>query len=279
MASSYFSKFACRLQLKMKANYHTHTTRCQHAHGSDESYIQSAIRSGYNELGFSDHTPWKYASEYKSDIRMYVNQLSGYVQSIRALKEKYKNQISIKVGLECEYFETYIPWLKDIICKEKLDYILFGNHFYRTDEQFPYFGKNTSTPEILALYEESALKGMESGIFNCLAHPDLFARSYPSFDKHCEQVSRRICKKAHQLYIPLEYNLSGFAICKEKEGGGYPHPQFWQIAADEKCQVIIGVDAHSNRQLEDITAYEKAIRFLNSLSIKRVETIPFIKHN
>lgn len=39
-------------------NYHTHTTRCMHAIGSEEEYILAAISAGYTELGFSDHTPW-----------------------------------------------------------------------------------------------------------------------------------------------------------------------------------------------------------------------------
>ena len=129
----------------MKTNYHTHTTRCHHATGSDEEFVLSAIKGGYQELGFSDHTPWKYHTDYISDIRMLPEELPGYVESIRSLQEKYKNQISIKIGLECEYFPEYIHWLKGIIKEYKLDYIIFGNHHFHTDEKFPYFGRNTDS--------------------------------------------------------------------------------------------------------------------------------------
>ena len=44
----------------MRTNYHTHTTRCHHATGSDEEFVLSAIKGGYQELGFSDHTPVSY---------------------------------------------------------------------------------------------------------------------------------------------------------------------------------------------------------------------------
>lgn len=64
-------------------------------------------------------------------------ELPGYVESLRSLQEKYKNQISIKIGLECEYFPEYIHWLKGIIKEYKLDYIIFGNHHFHTDEKFP----------------------------------------------------------------------------------------------------------------------------------------------
>lgn len=65
----------------MKANYHTHTTRCQHAKGSDEDYVLSAIKAGYDELGFSDHAPWKYNSDFHPTRRMELSQFEDYKRS------------------------------------------------------------------------------------------------------------------------------------------------------------------------------------------------------
>ena len=201
----------------MKTNYHTHTTRCMHATGSDEDYVLSAIKGGYQELGFSDHTPWKYHTDYVADMRMLPEELPGYVESLHSLREKYRDQISIKIGLECEYFPAYIHWLKEKIKEYQLDYILFGNHHYHTDEKFPYFGHHTENLDMLELYEESAIEGMESGLFCCLAHPDLFMRSYPQFDRHCKLISRHICRTAARLHIPLEYNI-GYVAYNEAHG-------------------------------------------------------------
>ena len=39
-------------------NYHTHTYRCFHAYGTEEDYVQEAIRQNMQELGFSDHGPF-----------------------------------------------------------------------------------------------------------------------------------------------------------------------------------------------------------------------------
>lgn len=206
----------------MKTNYHTHTTRCMHAVGDDEDYVRSAIKGGFQELGFSDHGPWKYHTDFVSDIRMLPEDLPEYIESIRALKEKYRNQISIKIGLEYEYFPEYIHWLKEIIKEYRLDYILFGNHHYHTDEKFPYFGHHTTNRDMLDLYEESTIEGMESGLFAYLAHPDLFMRSYPEFDKHCISVSRHICRAAARLHIPLEYNIGYVAINEARGITTYP---------------------------------------------------------
>ena len=72
----------------MKTNYHTHTTRCMHATGDDEDYVLSAIKGGYRILGFSDHTPWKYRTDYVADMRMLPEELPGYVESLKTLREK-----------------------------------------------------------------------------------------------------------------------------------------------------------------------------------------------
>ena len=178
----------------MKTNYHTHTTRCHHATGSDEEFVLSAIKGGYQEIGFSDHTPWKYHTNYISDIRMLPEELPGYVESLRSLQEKYKNQISIKIGLECEYFPEYIHWLKGIIKEYKLDYIIFGNHHFHTDEKFPYFGRNTDSVDMLELYEESAIEGMESGLFAYLCPSGFIHAFLPGI--------RSSLQTGQQTYLP-----------------------------------------------------------------------------
>ena len=81
----------------MKTNYHTHTTRCMHATGSDEDYVLSAIKGGYQELGFSDHTPWKYHTDYVSDIRMTPEQR---MEMGKKGREKMQKEFSMDIVLK-----------------------------------------------------------------------------------------------------------------------------------------------------------------------------------
>ena len=165
----------------MKTNYHTHTTRCMHAVGSDEEYVLSAIKGGFQILGFSDHTPWKYRTSYVADMRMLPEELPEYIESLQYLREKYRDQIDIKIGLECEYFPEYIPWLKEQIKKYQLNYILFGNHHFHTDEKFPYFGHHTDSRDMLDLYEwviegrTVIVEGMGADIAHELSEQVIFA--------------------------------------------------------------------------------------------------------
>lgn len=260
-----------------RVNYHTHTTRCGHAVGSDRAYVESAIKGGYEVLGFSDHSPWRYADRgFVSGIRMKPDLLPDYVRSVRDLQERYKDRIEIRLGLECEYFGDYVPWLRRMIRRERIDYVIFGNHYYESDERYPYFGHNTHTWEMLDLYEQSALQGIESGLFAYMAHPDLFMRSYARFDERCEKISRSICRRAAQVGLPLEYNVSLIEYNEIKGVVGFPHPAFWEIAAAEGCTAIVGMDAHNNRDLERSTYYDRGIAALQGLGMKITDTIPYL---
>ncbi|MDD3409741.1 MAG: histidinol-phosphatase [Eubacteriales bacterium] len=224
----------------MLANYHTHTTRCQHAHGTDEEYVLSAIANGLTTLGFSDHGPYPY-TDYRSRVRMTLDQRPEYVESLRQLKRKYQGQIEILIGYEYEYFPEYLPFLR--AAADEADYLLLGSHFERSEKGF-FFG-GCKTPEEAKRYADLTIEGMETGLYAYLAHPDFFLYEYQRFDEGAEAVSRQICEAAKRLHMPLEYNLYG--VYKKEQGVaglGYPCPEFWKIAAETGCDAIIGCDAH-----------------------------------
>lgn len=262
----------------MKANYHSHTTRCHHAIGSDEEYILSAIKGGYDEIGFSDHSPWPFEDGYSSRIRMSVSEFEDYVTSIRALQEKYKNQISVKIGLECEYFEEYMPWLQKLIQDYKLDYVIFGNHFSENESRGYYFGNQTTTKEALYDYMNTSIKGMETGLFKYFAHPELFMRCWTKLNDDYYYVCRKICEKAKELDIALEYNISGYNYNRDFNANAYPNKDFWTIAAEVGCKAIIGLDAHKNTDYETDINRNRALAELTALNIEVIDTIQFFNH-
>ena len=87
------------------ANYHTHTKRCGHAKGEDEEYVLEALGHGLRYLGFSDHAMLPGFSEpyRRGDFSMF----DDYVNSINALKEKYKDQITIYLGFEAGMYKVF----------------------------------------------------------------------------------------------------------------------------------------------------------------------------
>ena len=250
-------------------NYHTHTTRCMHAVGSEEEYILAALSAGYTELGFSDHTPWHYDSGYHATMRMDESQLEDYVHTLSVLRDKYKDKISIKIGLECEYFEDKMDWLKERLETYKLDYIILGNHFDGSDETGIYYGYPVSLEE-LKRYVSQVIKAMDTGLFSYVAHPDVVFYD-ENKQEHIDELEK-ICIHAAEIDMPLEFNLLGFM-----SGRHYPNESFWKIASKYKNKAIIGFDAHSPDALLKDDIYQQAFNYLSSLDVELIDTIKTLK--
>lgn len=237
----------------IKTNYHTHTTRCGHAVGTDEAYIKAAIAQHYDVLGFSDHVPWPYESGYThTHVRMTIDHLDEYVATMRQLRKQYADQIRLLIGFECEYFPAYMAWLEDVKQEKRLDYLILGNHYEGSDETGIYFGGIKTAAE-LRRYVDSTIKGVESGLFAYLAHPDLFMRRYGKFDENCRAAARDLCAACKENNLPMEVNLHDRYRLGELNRDGYPHPEFFEIAYQAGAKVIIGVDAHEPEELSDPT--------------------------
>lgn len=261
----------------MRYNYHTHTVRCHHAAGQDEEYVLAAIEAGFDEIGFSDHCAWPYR-DYVSHMRMREDEIDEYVKSVKALKEKYKSQISVKLGWECEYFEKYMPWLRQTLEKYGFDYIILGHHFSPYEIGGVYMG-NITEPQYIDGYVNEVLKALDTGLYSYIAHPDIFMRSYKVFDSHCEKAARAIIKKAMETDTPMEYNLLGFAHAKNDGKVGYPYPDFWKIAGEMGATAVIGIDAHKPSAYFDKELYAKAQEMLENYGVKFTDKIRFLRQS
>lgn len=255
-----------------RVNYHTHTSRCKHAIGSDEEYVKKAIQNGYTTLGFSDHSVWKYDSDFEPMIRMKLNEFHEYKQSILHLKEKYKDQIHIELGMEVEYFPKYMNWMKQFLAQEDLDYIIFGNHYYLSDETGIYYGY--CPRQYVQKYFNSCIEGMKTGLYSYLAHPELIMRNhYLTWNDEIERQFKRICMTAKDLNLPLEYNVLGMQYNRAFHCECYPHHKFWELASQCHNKAIIGMDAHQPDDL-DHRLYDQALFNLQALDIEIMDIIP-----
>lgn len=257
------------------ANYHTHTTRCHHAEGTEEESIQTALRCGYTVLGFSDHTPWHYATPgYVSRIRMLPQELPGYIRTLQALREKYAGQIRLHIGLEVEYFPAYLEALAEESDALGIEYWIFGCHYDTSDETGIHFGRSKTELD-LRHYVEHVEAGLETGRYRYLAHPDIFLDHWPRFDTAAEKACREVCAAAAKHDIPLEYNLAGLQSHGHADGSlGYTTDLFWQIAAEYPVKAIVGCDAHAPQELDLVPLLRQKQDWLRGLGIPVLERLP-----
>ena len=263
------------------ANYHAHTTRCQHARGTQEEYVLQAISAGFEILGFADHSAWPYKSDFVANMRMRLDELDGYVAEVKRLREAYAGRIRIHLGMECEAFPEFYPWLREVRAEKGFDYFILGNHYDTSDEnnRGTYFGKCASHAQINR-YMETTIAGMESGLFIYLAHPDLFLNRYPAFDAEAKRVCRALCETAKRLDMPLEYNLLGH---RRNPGArrdgfiGYTSREFWEVAAETGNRAIIGVDAHAPEDMDCRETYVQVRANLQGMGIEVMDILPDVE--
>lgn len=221
----------------MIANYHSHTFRCRHADGTQREYIEKAIQAGYRVFGFSDHTPYPFEGGYQSTFRMLPQELEGYVRETLDLKNEYRDDIVIRLGLEAEYYPKYFEALLRLCEPYPIEYFLMGQHATHNEEDGFFSGHPTDDESVLESYCRQVCQGLETGRFLCLAHPDLihFTGDPAVYDRHM----RALCRKLKALGIPAEINFLGL-----KEGRHYPCSAFWKIAGEEQVDAVFGADAH-----------------------------------
>ena len=250
----------------MIANYHTHTLRCGHASMEDErEYIEAAIKAGFCELGFADHTPMPIPIDMDPaecarflGIRMAMTQTEDYVNKLLALRAEYKNDIKIHIGVEVEYipetFDTLIGYLGEF----PTDYIIMGQHFNTVvTENITYFGAETRSKKVLKNYVDLVIRGISTGKFTYVAHPDLCNFHGPI--EIYEGEMTRLIEASKRYNTPLEINLLGLNSMRH-----YPNTVFWSLASDIGCDVVIGSDAHETEGMKPERALYYAEKIIES---------------
>lgn len=256
----------------MKHNFHTHTTRCKHAIGTDEQYVQAALESGFDVLGFADHAPWAFASDYVSHCRMLADQWADYKQSVLALKSKYQGQISIHLGLECEYYKQYFDQLRRLR-DDGCEYFILACHFLNTEEHFPYVGISCQEDDEVLRYAEQTVEGIRTGLYAYVAHPDLYMMYRSELSPVCMEAADMICQAAKEAHMPIEYNLLGLLGEMTDHPRGYPNTDFWQYVRKWDNDVILGVDAHDPAQLRNTYVWDEGVKRLNAMGHRIVDNI------
>lgn len=245
---------------RLSVNYHTHTYRCGHACGADRDYVENAIRAGIRTLGFSDHSPMIFKTGYYSGFRIPLELTEDYFESLLRLKEEYKNEIRILIGVEVEYYPALFEGYLEYMARFPLDYMILGQHFVWDEETgFPSF-QRTEDPERLRQYYENVLAAAATGKFLYIAHPDVL--KYDGDPDVYRALTADFLKRVKPLGIPLELNRLGFADERH-----YPRRAFWELCGETGIPAVIGLDAHDPAVFTDEAAVDGLWDFARSCGV------------
>ena len=244
----------------MLSNLHTHTTFCD-GRDAAEAVVLSAIDKGFCSLGFSGHAPT--VPPCSCDIK----DLAGYKAEILRLREKYKKDIEIYLGIE---EDAVTP-----VNRSDFDYIIGSNHFYiiggkfvsvdSTPENFKrcleLFGGN---PLALAEnYFEGFCRYIKARRPDIIGHFDLLTK----FDENensmflqnpeYHALAEKYLRQALSADCMFEVNTG--AISRGWRTAPYPHEKLLHVMKKEGARLVLNADSHAADTIDCHFAESKAL--------------------
>lgn len=222
--------------------FHVHTYRCKHAEEiSDEAYVKKAVALGASGILFSDHTPFP-GNPFAN--RMDIEQLPEYLNTLSKLKERYADEIRICIGLEIEYLPSFHGFYEELRENRLLDFMMIGQHMFENRSgrySFELTSSEKNEREHIGCMN-AMIQGIESGLFDIVAHPDRCFKRQKEWTDDMAEMSRLLINAANEAGMKLEKNLESM-----KRRRNY-REEFWALVPDT-ADIVIGTDAHSIDEL------------------------------
>lgn len=130
-------------------------------------------------------------------------------------------------------------------------------------------------------YFTNFVDAIHSGIFSCVAHPDLIMAFGREWDNELENGFIEVINASYDSGIPLEVNGLGLSRNMVKSGGvmryQYPVDKFWELAGKKGVKVVCNADAHSPKDV--ITCAQKARDYADAMGLHYLDKLPLVKKN
>ena len=243
---------------------HMHTPLCKHARGMPTEYAQKAEDRGLKGIIFTCHNPGP--KGWSERVRMSLDQLDEYVDIVAQATETWAGKIDVRLGLESDYIPGIEPFLEKLHKKADFNYILGSVH-----PQLPYY-KDTyfirgEVFEYAQLYFEHLAMAAESGLYDCLAHPDLVKNTMPNtwnVSNLLDDIRKNLDRIA-KTGIAMELNTSGIHK-RVKEMN--PGREILAEMLERKIPVVLGSDAHSPSRVA--AEFEEALETLADVGYSEI---------
>ncbi len=242
---------------------HNHTPLCNHANGSEDEYIQEAIKKGIKIYGFADHAPMNFDSKY----RMKFEDMNIYEKKIISLSQKYDN-IKILLGYEVDF----TPVVDERVLRRDVDYLIGSVHFLDNwGFDNPEFLKEWHSRDIDNIYKEYFYlieKMANSKLFNIVGHLDLIKVFGFKPKKSIKDLAKDAIKAIKNSGMAVEINTAGL---RKPVKEMYPGNELLEMVLEEGIDITFSSDAHSPSQVgfmlneaiqkAKVLGFEKAVYF------------------
>ncbi len=249
-----------------RIDLHNHTTRCNHAEGTIDEYIQRAIELGIDIYGFSEHAPMDFDEKY----RLSFCDMDAYVNDVLEAKERYKNDLEILLGYEVDYLPGHMD---ERVLSAKVDYLIGSVHFIDKwsfdNPEFIGGWKSKDIDEIWKAYFEATEAMVKTGKFDIVGHLDLIKVFKYMPKQDVRVLARDVLKAIKKSGMVMELNAAGL---RKPVGEIYPSKALLEVAYELDIPITFSSDAHAVDQVgfgyEATTSLAKSVGYTQAVTFK-----------
>ena len=261
---------------------HVHTPFCPHGTKDPiEHYIQVGIEKGLQRMTFTEHAP--FPSTFvdpvpNQDSAMALDRLPDYLDTLRQMKEQFKDVIDLKIGLEVDLLphleeetiallEPYAPLLDEVILSQHFLYV--DGTYMPIDYSAETFDELVTTlgsfENVMKAYYKSLERGLGFPWENInvarIGHIDLPIKYQKNYDwkrSEVKEEEERLLQVIADRGFGLDFNTAGL----RKPDCGEPYVAgLAKTASELHIPFTLGSDAHLAQDVAagfDVIAQKKA---------------------
>lgn len=247
----------------MSISYHVHTTLSD-GRSSFDQYVATALDSGLDELGFSDHyalttsreTPW---------WSLAPGALEEYLDAIHAAAATAGDKLIVRAGVEVDYIPERIGEIRDALAPHPFDYRIGSVHFvgdFVVDGSPAPWEESSEEVhnEVCAEYWRLIRRMAETRLFDIVGHIDIVRK----FGFRCSIDLGSLVGQAldaiKEAGMVVELNTSGW-----HHPGGEAYPELWILREcfARDIPTIVSADAHEHAHL--VRDFDRAASILTEI--------------
>jgi histidinol-phosphatase (PHP family) len=181
---------------------------------------------------------------YGGRLRMDLEEFPRYLEELEQARRRVPG-LTILSGIEADYVEGTEEFLERFLASHPFDLVLMSVHFVRAwpGDQWV-FDLSADRRPLARIYDDylaAVRAGIETGLFDCLAHLDLIKQAgHPLIDTHRPEIEEivRLCRERG---MSAEINVSG---SRKPIGEPYPSWPIVRLMVEEGLPLVPGSDAH-----------------------------------
>ena len=242
---------------------HSHTRLCKHALGEPTDYAAAAHRRGWDGLIVTCHNPMP--DGFSRQARMELAEFPEYLRLVFQARHDWLGRVDVRLGLECDYFPGYEGWVEQQLQTADFQYVLGSVHPQISEFEARYWDGDAVAFQ--RTYFRSLAEAAETGLFDCLSHPDLVKNT--TYDRWRPEVVmddiRRALDRIAATGVSLELNTSGV---QKDIAEMNPFPQMLVEMKQRGIHVVIGGDAHEPSRVGD--GFPEALDLLEQCGYQQI---------